>query len=111
MTPARSITLLLPLGKQNMARLVAEAERIGVAPEDYARGLIEEGLALQRQAGSMSLAQIMRSVRRTAGSVSESEIVDLVNRARSDQHGRQGKVRSTRFSRRYTGSAAVFTHP
>ena len=88
MTPARSFTLLLPLGRQNMARLVAGAERIGVAPEDYATGLIEEGLALQRQAESMSLAQIMKPVRRAAGSVSESEIVHLVNRARSDQHGR-----------------------
>ena len=88
MTPARSITLLLPLGKQNMARLVAEAERIGVAPEDYARGLIEEGLAFKRQAESMNLAQIMRPVRQAAGTVTESEIVNLVERARSDHHRR-----------------------
>lgn len=69
-----------------MARLVAEAERIGVAPEDYAKGLIEEGLALQRQSESMSLAQIMKPVRRAAGLVSESEIVGLVDRARSEHH-------------------------
>lgn len=78
-----------------MARLVAEAERIGVGPEDYAKTLIEEGLALQRQAESMSLAQIMKPVRRAAGAVSESEMADLVDRARSDhhRHSARGKKR------------------
>jgi hypothetical protein len=44
MTSNPAITLLLPLGNRRMNRLIIEAERIGLLPEDYAKQLIEEGL-------------------------------------------------------------------
>lgn len=73
---------LPPLRRQSMSRLVARARDIGIAPEDYARQLIEDGLDLQRQAESGSFADIMKPVRQAAGDVDESEVARLVDRAR-----------------------------
>ena len=79
---------LRPLGRQEMAQLVAKAKEIGVAPEDYARQLVADGLALQRQAERMSFSQIMRPVRAASGVMRDAEIVKLVERARADYHRR-----------------------
>jgi hypothetical protein len=71
-----------------MAQLVAKAKRIGLPPADYAKRLIEDGLALQRQAEKMSFQQIMGPVRHAAGNIDEAEIVKLVEVARSSlRHG------------------------
>ena len=75
-----------PLGKKSMSQLLAKAKDLGLPPGDYARQLIEDGLALQRQAESMSIDQIMGPVRNAAGVVDESEIVALVEKARNDHH-------------------------
>jgi hypothetical protein len=86
---------LSPLRKRSMAQLIVRAKEMGVAPEEYARQLVEDGLALQREAESMSIVQIMAPVRKTAGTVDEAEIVKLVETARADHHGgtRRGKKR------------------
>ncbi|HEY2588619.1 MAG TPA: hypothetical protein VGI81_22950 [Tepidisphaeraceae bacterium] len=55
--------------------------------EDYARQLIEDGLSLEREAESMTIAEIMAPVRKAAGAVDEAEIVRLVEAARNDHHG------------------------
>jgi hypothetical protein len=81
-TPLR----LPPLRKKSMAQLVAKAKDLGLPPADYARQLIEDGLALQREAESMSIAQIMAPVRKAAGAVSDAEIVCLVDKARNTHH-------------------------
>ena len=87
MSPIAPIPLRLPpLRKKSMAQLVARAKDLGLPPGDYARQLIEDGLALQREAESMSIAQIMAPVRRVTGSVDEGEIVRLVEKARRDHH-------------------------
>jgi hypothetical protein len=65
-----------------MADLVTKANHLGIAPEDYAKHLIEDGLALERKAEKSSFAKIMRPVRRAAGKVSDEEIVALVEIAR-----------------------------
>jgi hypothetical protein len=95
MTSTPSITLVISLDKRSMAQLIVEAERVGLPPEDYAKRLVENGLAAMRQAASMTLAEIMKPVRRAAEAVSESEIMELVDRARSDHHRRltRGKKR------------------
>lgn len=79
-----------------MAQLVARARDLGVAPEDYAAQLIEDALALQREAESTTIAELMAPVRKAAGKVDEGEIVRLVERARRDRslhRPRRGKGR------------------
>ena len=77
---------LRPLPKKSMAQLVARAKDLGVAPEDYAAQLVEDGLALQREAESTTTAELMAPVRKAAGKVDEGEIVRLVDRARRDHY-------------------------
>jgi hypothetical protein len=67
-----------------MAQLVAKAKQMGVQPEDYAKQLVEDGLAFQREAEMRSFAQIMAPVRRATRTVDDAEIVNLVEKARSD---------------------------
>lgn len=65
---------------------------MGVAPGDYAKRLIEDGLAFQREAEESSFAQIMKPVRDAAGDVDDAEIVKLVETARAEHHsGRRRK--------------------
>jgi hypothetical protein len=93
---ASTVTAILqlpPLTKQSMSLLVARAKRMGVPPEDYARQLVEEGLAFQREAEGKSFADIMGPVRKAAGSVNEAEIVKLVEKARADHHHGAGRRR------------------
>jgi hypothetical protein len=77
---------LSPLTKRSMTELVAKAKRMGIDPGDYARRLIEDGLALQREAEASSFAHIMRPVRKAAGEVQDTEIIKLVERARAEHH-------------------------
>jgi hypothetical protein len=78
------------LEKKSMAQLIAEAKRLGVPPEDYASRLVEDGLALGREAERKTFAEIMGPVRRATGTVDEMEVVKLVEKARADRHsGRQ----------------------
>ena len=76
-----------------MTQLLAEAKRAGVSPEAYARILVEDALALQREAEEMTFEQIMRPVRRAAGKVSDIEIVRLVHKARAAHPGNNGRRR------------------
>jgi hypothetical protein len=77
---------LPPLTRKSMAELIAKAKRMGVAPEDYARSLIEDSLAFQREAEQQSFAKIMKPVRDAAGEVSDEEVVGLVKAVRSETH-------------------------
>jgi hypothetical protein len=76
---------LPPLTKQSMNDLFTKAKRLGIGPGDYAKRLIEEGLAFQREAEECSFAQIMTPVRQVTGTVSDAEIVKLVAMARPGQ--------------------------
>lgn len=87
MASAQQATLQLPpLTKNSMAQLIARAKRMRMPPEDYAKRLVEDGLALQREAEEMTFAQIMGPVREAAGTVDDVEIVKLVKKARTDHH-------------------------
>jgi uncharacterized membrane protein len=72
-----------------MAQLVAKAKRMGVSPEDYAKWLVEDGVAFQREAENKSFAEIMEPVRKASGTVDEAEIVKLVEKSRSDCYRRR----------------------
>ena len=75
-----------------MAQLVAKAKRLGVPPEDYAKRLVEDGLAFQREAEESTFAEIMGPVRQAAGKIDDAEIVKLVEKARSRfRHGSNGR--------------------
>jgi hypothetical protein len=72
-----------PLTKQSMTKLVAKAKQLGIEPGDYAKKLIEDGLAFQREAEGSSFAEIMQPVRDAAGTVDDTEIIKLVETART----------------------------
>ena len=78
-----------------MAQLATNARRSGISPQDYARRLVEDGLAIQRLAKTLSFAEIMAPVRAQAGKVDEAEIVELVEWARGNRRKRahRGKRR------------------
>ena len=96
MPPMASVATiqLPPLNKQSMTELVAKARRMGMKPGDYAKTLIEDGLAFQREAEESSFAQIMKPVREAAGDVDDTEVMRLVETARAEHHaGRSRKKR------------------
>lgn len=94
--PSASPKLRLPpLTKRNMAQLIKTAREIGVPPEDYAKQLVEDGLAFQRKAELMSFDEIMGPVRQSNDHVDDAEIVKLVKKARSDYYG---KIRRSKKS-------------
>lgn len=78
-----------------MARLAAEAKDRGLTPQRYAKQLILDGLAIQRDAERMSFARLMGPVRKAAGKVDDAEIVALVDKARGGRH-RNGSRRGKR---------------
>jgi predicted DNA-binding protein len=92
MASATSIRLP-PLSKQRMAELVKKARRLGVEPREYAKRLVEQALAFQREAETLSFAQIMAPVRDAAGDVEDAEIIKLVETARSAHHGSRRRKR------------------
>ena len=76
-----------------MADLLEKAKRLGIEPAAYAKRLVEEGLALQREAEASTFGQIMGPVREAAGQVDDAEIRQLVEAARPQHHsaGRRKK--------------------
>ena len=65
---------------------------MGMPPEDYAKRLLEDELALQREAEKMTFAEIMAPVRQDAGTVEEAEIVKLVDKARTAHYRGEGRT-------------------
>jgi hypothetical protein len=85
---ARAANLQLPpLTRQSMMDLLAKARNMGMEPGDYAKRLIEDGLALQREAEESPFAKIMKPVRDAAGDVDDAQIMKLVETARAEHHG------------------------
>jgi len=85
---ARAANLQLPpLNRQSMLDLLAKARHMGMEPGDYAKRLIEDGLALQRDAEGSSFAKIMKPVREAAGDVDDEQILKRVETARAEHHG------------------------
>ncbi len=82
--------LQLPrLGKQKMAQIASKAKRLGMTPQRYIRQLIEEDLALDQKAKTMSFAQIMSSGR----DVNEAVLDKVVDEARARHHDNSRRKR------------------
>ena len=80
----------LRLGKQKMTALVAKAKRLGLSPARYVKQLVEEDLAIDADAQSLTLAEIMAPVReefRESG-MTEEELEVIVDVARKRQNRR-----------------------
>jgi hypothetical protein len=80
----------LGLGKQKMIALTAKAKRLGLTPSRYVRQLVEDDLAIENDAQSMTLAQIMAPVRKEfrESGMTEKELDAIVNGARSRRRPR-----------------------
>ena len=78
------------LARERLAELTAQAKRFGITPQIYARELIEEGLAMQREARTKTLDAILSPLRDSVGEVDEEEFDSLVKRARARYRKRLG---------------------
>lgn len=75
------------LPKRKMAELTAKARRLKLTPAAYVKRLVEEDLALDREAKSRSLAEVFGPGRH----VDEQELDRLVDEARSRHYQRTKK--------------------
>ncbi|HSU69700.1 MAG TPA: hypothetical protein VLJ39_22635 [Tepidisphaeraceae bacterium] len=74
------------LKPRKFAELERRARELGMRPEEYAKQLIEDGLAIQREARSTPLNALLSSFRQEAASVSDAELDALVDHARTRHH-------------------------
>lgn len=72
------------LNKRKMAALTTKAKRLGMTPERYVKRLVEEDLALDREAQSTRLADLVGPGRE----VDEAQLDRLVEAARTRHHER-----------------------
>ncbi len=80
---ATAMTLeLRGLDRREMRDLTAQARRLGLTPEDYVRRLVEENLALAREAREKTFTELTRPGR----AVDEAEVDQLVERAKARHH-------------------------
>ena len=70
------------LGRQKLSQLARKAQKLGTTPEEYVRHLVEEDLAISRDARTKTFAQIIPPDR----DADEAEIDRLVEKARSRHH-------------------------
>jgi hypothetical protein len=83
------------LGKQKFTALTAKAKRLGMTPARYLRQLVDDDLELDRQAQATTFSQLMGTTRdqfKESG-LTEQELDDLVNAARSRHHNRVSGTR------------------
>jgi len=84
------------LGKRKLTALAAKAKRLGLTPARYVRQLVEDDLAIESDARSTTLAQIMAPVRkefRESGTTG-GQLDKIVNAARRRRRqGPSGKQR------------------
>ncbi|MCC6578987.1 MAG: hypothetical protein IT440_00980 [Phycisphaeraceae bacterium] len=73
---------LTGLAKQQVARLARRASRLGMTPEGYLRHLVEEDLAISREATTTTFQGLVGSGRE----VDEQKIDRLVETAKSRHH-------------------------
>ena len=72
-----------------MSELVEQAKRAGMTPEGYVRHLVEENLAIARDARTKTFAAIMGPGRE----VDEAELDQLVEASKTRYHRRTTKKR------------------
>src|SRR5205823_443308 len=84
------------LGKQKMAALTRKARRMGLTPQNYLKHLVEQDLALDRKAQTISLSRLMGPGRE----IDENELDRLVDQARDRHHSRTSRKARTSQKRR-----------
>jgi hypothetical protein len=68
-----------------------KAEQMGTTPERYLRALIDEDLALDHKARNASLTELGRPFEKALEGVSDSELDQIVDRARA-RHARRSRA-------------------
>jgi hypothetical protein len=78
------------LGKSKLAALRAQAKKLGLSAEGYAKQLIEDGLSLQQQARTRTFDELFAPVqtRFQNSGMSEEDLDSLVDAARARHHER-----------------------
>jgi hypothetical protein len=76
-----------------LAALRAQEKALGMSAEGYARQLIEDGIALDRQAGETTFDELFAPVQRRfkKSGMSEAELDKLVDAARTRHHKRASR--------------------
>jgi hypothetical protein len=86
--PPESNTLQVKgLAKRQMAAVAERAGRLGMTPERYLRHLVEEDLAISREAKTTTFAELMGPGR----VVDEQELDRLVEAAKAKYHRRTSR--------------------
>ena len=70
------------LGKQKMSELAEQAKRLGMTPERYVKHLVEENLAIAREARTRTFAELTGPGRE----VDETELDRLVEESKTRYH-------------------------
>jgi len=71
------------LSKRQASALKRKAERMGLSAVDYVKQLIEDDLALDQKARSLSLEELAAPFRKALKGASEEQIAEIVAKARS----------------------------
>jgi hypothetical protein len=77
------------LGKRKMSELAEQAERLGMTPERYVKHLVEENLAIAREARTKTFAELSEPGRK----IDEAELDKLVEESKIRHHRRATKKR------------------
>jgi hypothetical protein len=89
MTMAPDMLRLKGLGRRKMEQLVRKAERMALTPEGYLKRLVEDDLAISKEARTKTFAEIMGR-----GKAVDEEGVDrIVERAKSRHFAKTRKGR------------------
>ena len=88
--PSASTLRVAGLARKELAALRAQAKAAGMTPDAYARQLLEQGIALEREARATTFDTLLAPVRRRfrESGMSEAELDSLVGAARR-RHNRR----------------------
>ena len=87
--PTATTLRLTGLGKRQMSKLATRAKRMGLSPSGYIKQLIDDDLETDRLARTTTFAEIVGPGKE----VDETELDQLVDRARTRHHQRISKCR------------------
>jgi hypothetical protein len=76
-----------------MERLQSDARALGVSPSEYARGLLSEALRASAEKPLPTWEEIVGPIRDQAEGITEEEVVELVERARTRLYGPKPSAR------------------
>ena len=81
--PASTELRISNLPKRQASALKRKAQRMGLSPDDYVKQLIHDDLELDEKAQSTPLEQLAAPFRKALKGASESQINQIVAKARS----------------------------